>query len=107
MQTDLSTHSARTDRRTLPDRGSFLLLASILTGFLAASAAPTPLYSTYAREWGFASITVTVVFGVENGLIWRLQRWLPGVMRRILDSTLRSLWRRSGSERKLLGPAKA
>lgn len=61
MQTDLSPHSGR---RTLPDRASFLLLASIIIGFLAASSAPTPLYSTYAAEWGFSAVTTTVVFGV-------------------------------------------
>jgi predicted MFS family arabinose efflux permease len=32
--------------------------------FLAASAAPTPLYATYQRAWGFSALTVTVIFGV-------------------------------------------
>jgi MFS family permease len=31
---------------------------------LAASAAPTPLYATYGRAWGFTSVTTTIVFGV-------------------------------------------
>lgn len=39
-------------------------LASITVTFLAASAAPTPLYATYQREWGFSALTTTVVFGV-------------------------------------------
>ena len=32
--------------------------------FLAGSAAPTPLYALYQREWGFSPITTTIVFGV-------------------------------------------
>ena len=32
--------------------------------FLAASAAPTPLYATYQKAWGFSALTTTVVFGV-------------------------------------------
>ena len=39
-------------------------LASITVTFLAASAAPTPLYATYQRAWGFSALTTTVVFGV-------------------------------------------
>lgn len=48
----------------LPTGLSLGLLASIIVSFLAASAAPTPLYATYATEWGFSPITTTVVFGV-------------------------------------------
>jgi MFS family permease len=48
----------------LPDRIAFYLLASIIVFFLSGSSAPTPLYSTYAAEWGFSPITTTVVFGV-------------------------------------------
>jgi MFS family permease len=39
-------------------------LASITVSFLAASAAPTPLYATYQTAWGFSSFTTTVVFGI-------------------------------------------
>src|ERR1700722_13429953 len=39
-------------------------LASITVSFLAASSAPTPLYATYQRAWGFSPLTTTVVFGV-------------------------------------------
>ncbi len=39
-------------------------LASLTVTFLAASAAPTPLYSTYQKAWGFSALTTTVVFGV-------------------------------------------
>ena len=40
------------------------LLASLIVSLLAASAAPTPLYATYARAWGFTPVTTTIVFGV-------------------------------------------
>jgi predicted MFS family arabinose efflux permease len=39
-------------------------LASITVVFLAASSAPTPLYATYQKAWGFSALTTTVVFGV-------------------------------------------
>jgi predicted MFS family arabinose efflux permease len=39
-------------------------LASITVTFLAASSAPTPLYATYQKAWGFSALTITVVFGV-------------------------------------------
>ncbi len=38
-------------------------LASIFVSFLAASAAPTPLYAAYQKAWGFSALTTTVVFG--------------------------------------------
>lgn len=41
-----------------------IVLGSITVSFLAASAAPTPLYATYQKEWGFSALTVTVIFGV-------------------------------------------
>ncbi|QGN49014.1 MFS transporter [Micromonospora sp. WMMD558] len=43
---------------------SLFLLASVLVSFLAASAAPTPLYGTYQERWHFSPITTTVVFAV-------------------------------------------
>jgi predicted MFS family arabinose efflux permease len=39
-------------------------LASITVTFLAASAAPTPLYASYQKAWGFSALTTTVVFGI-------------------------------------------
>lgn len=39
-------------------------LASIIVTFLAASAAPTPLYTTYQKAWDFSALTTTVVFGI-------------------------------------------
>jgi predicted MFS family arabinose efflux permease len=51
-------------RWTLPPGPAFLVLASISVFFLAGSAAPTPLYALYQREWHYSPITTTVVFGV-------------------------------------------
>jgi MFS family permease len=41
-----------------------IALGSITVSFLAASAAPTPLYATYQQAWGFSTLTITVIFGV-------------------------------------------
>src|ERR1700693_3902917 len=61
----------RAARRTLPDarrrltgRPALYLLASLVVSLLAASAAPTPLYAIYQRQWGFTPITITIVFGL-------------------------------------------
>jgi len=43
---------------------TLLFLGSIIVSFLAASAAPTPLYALYAEHWGFSPLATTVVFGV-------------------------------------------
>lgn len=43
---------------------ALLLLSSLIVSALAASAAPTPLYAVYQRQWGFSPITTTIVFGV-------------------------------------------
>ena len=51
-------------RFQLPAGAAFPLQASITVFFLAGSAAPTPLYGLYQREWGFSPITTTIVFGV-------------------------------------------
>jgi MFS family permease len=48
----------------LSTRATFGLQISILVLLLAASSAPTPLYSVFQAEWGFSPITITVVFGV-------------------------------------------
>lgn len=50
-------------RRRLPDGLAFVLLASVIVFFLAASSAPTPLYGTYQQMWHFSPIMTTVVFG--------------------------------------------
>ncbi|WP_225102345.1 MFS transporter [Streptomyces sp. CoH27] len=57
-------HSQTTVSARRPGVGSLVLLASIVVSLLASSSAPTPLYATYARMWGFSPITTTVVFGV-------------------------------------------
>jgi predicted MFS family arabinose efflux permease len=43
-------------------RAAFALHASVLVGLLAASSAPTPLYSDYQAQWRFSALTLTVVF---------------------------------------------
>jgi predicted MFS family arabinose efflux permease len=57
----------RSETTTLPGRRPRLRLvglASITVTFLAASAAPTPLYANYQKTWGFSDLTTTVVFGI-------------------------------------------
>ncbi|MEW2429362.1 MFS transporter [Micromonospora sp. NPDC047644] len=51
-------------RARLTPTVSLVLLASILVSFLAASAAPTPLYATYQERWHFSPVTTTIVFAV-------------------------------------------
>src|ERR1700722_8900982 len=51
-------------RSRVAGRPALYLLASLVVSLLAASAAPTPLYAIYQRQWGFTPITVTIVFGV-------------------------------------------
>ncbi|MGP3690228.1 MFS transporter [Streptomyces sp. IBSNAI002] len=53
-------------RPRLARRSSFALNASILVTLLAASSAPTPLYAIYQRQWGFSSLTLTVVFSAYS-----------------------------------------
>jgi predicted MFS family arabinose efflux permease len=48
----------------LSTTAAFAVQISILVLLLAASSAPTPLYSVFQAEWGFSPITITVVFGV-------------------------------------------
>ena len=40
------------------------LQSLILIMFMAASSAPTPLYSIYRESWGFSAVTLTAIFGV-------------------------------------------
>jgi MFS family permease len=49
--------------RRITGRPALYLLASLIVSLLAASAAPTPLYATYARHWGFTPVTTTIIFG--------------------------------------------
>ncbi|WP_086827141.1 MFS transporter [Allokutzneria sp. NRRL B-24872] len=43
---------------------AFWTLAATLFTFMAAAAAPSPLYVVYQAQWGFTGTTLTVVFGV-------------------------------------------
>ncbi|MGS2617150.1 MFS transporter [Micromonospora sp. LZ34] len=52
------------ESRRLSPNVSLILLASILVSFLAAAAAPTPLYGIYQERWNFSPIVTTVVFAV-------------------------------------------
>ena len=51
-------------RARVTGRPALYLLASLVVSLLAGSAAPTPLYAIYQRQWGFSPITTTIVFGV-------------------------------------------
>ncbi|MFZ0667375.1 MAG: MFS transporter, partial [Acidimicrobiales bacterium] len=54
----------KVDARARRPRLRIVGLASITVTFLAASAAPTPLYATYQKAWGFSDLMITVVFGI-------------------------------------------
>ena len=43
---------------------TFWAIAATLSLYLAASAAPTPLYVVYQDEWGFSSTTLTLIFAL-------------------------------------------
>ncbi|MEO6080111.1 MAG: MFS transporter [Steroidobacteraceae bacterium] len=43
---------------------SFFLMASLIVTFLAGASAPTSLYPHYQAQWGFSSLTITVIFAV-------------------------------------------
>jgi len=49
--------------------------AAVLVLFLAASAAPTPLYRVYQARWGFSATTLTAVFAVY--VVFLLMAVLP------------------------------
>jgi MFS family permease len=51
-------------RSRIGGRPALYLLASLVVSLLAGSAAPTPLYAIYQRQWGSSPITTTIVFGV-------------------------------------------
>lgn len=64
-----STQAAQADRtairrpRRLPPNVAFLLIATLVVAFLAASSAPSPLYALYRESWHFSAFTLTLVFG--------------------------------------------
>jgi hypothetical protein len=63
----------------LSGRPALYLLASLIVSPLAASAAPTPLYTIYQEHWGFTPITTTVVFGVYAVAVLAALLPAPGV----------------------------
>ncbi|WP_231709056.1 MFS transporter [Pseudomonas denitrificans (nom. rej.)] len=48
-------------------RASAWLLTAILMAFLAAAAAPTPLYALYRESWQFSPALLTLVFSIYAG----------------------------------------
>jgi predicted MFS family arabinose efflux permease len=48
--------------RRLATPVAFAVQISIVVALYAASSAPSPLYSVYQAEWGYSSITTTVIF---------------------------------------------
>lgn len=50
--------------RTLSRPVTFWAIAGTIALYLAASAAPTPLYVVYQDEWGFSATTLTLIFAV-------------------------------------------
>lgn len=48
----------------VPRTVAFWIVGAVLTAFLAAAAAPTPLYGLYAARWNFGPLTLTAVFAV-------------------------------------------
>ncbi|MFE4449323.1 MFS transporter [Streptomyces sp. NPDC056796] len=58
-----STFASLAPPRTSPSgRSPFVLHASILIALLAASSAPTPLYSRYQDQWLLSALDITVIF---------------------------------------------
>ncbi|HEV8174916.1 MAG TPA: MFS transporter, partial [Actinoplanes sp.] len=51
-------------RKRLSRPVAFAAIAAIFVTFTAASAAPSPLYVVYQRQWGFSATTLTVIFAV-------------------------------------------
>jgi MFS family permease len=51
-------------QRTLPRAGAFWLTAAMTVALLAASSAPSPLYSVYQAEFHFSAVTLTGIFVV-------------------------------------------
>ncbi|MEU4409664.1 MFS transporter [Streptosporangium sp. NPDC023963] len=62
MSTVTSTLPAQ--RARLGAGAAVVLLATTLTTFMAAAAAPTPLYAVYQGHWGFSSSVLTAVYAV-------------------------------------------
>jgi MFS family permease len=64
VATSLGSPARAATRGRISGGPALYLLASLVVSLLAGSAAPTPLYAIYQRQWGFSPITTTIVFGV-------------------------------------------
>ncbi len=62
--TATSPRSGRRQQGRLSRPFTFAAIGVIFVVFMAASAAPTPLYVVYQQEWGFSATVLTVVFAV-------------------------------------------
>lgn len=60
----MSSATAGSTRTTLPPRAMTAFGIAAAVTFLAASAAPTPIYRLYEAEWGLSPGVVTVIFAV-------------------------------------------
>lgn len=61
----MSSTEAQQERAAgLSDPVAFWSVGAILSLFLVAAAAPSPLYQIYAARWHFSSLTLTVVFAL-------------------------------------------
>ncbi|MDB5876785.1 MAG: major facilitator superfamily 1 [Variovorax sp.] len=60
MQTTAATPAAS---KLLQPKAAFVLVATLVVAFLAASSAPSPLYALYRETWHFSAFTLTLVFG--------------------------------------------
>jgi MFS family permease len=60
----VTSEAPSTTSRALPRGAAFWVVAATTAVLLAASSAPSPLYSVYQAELKFSSITLTVIFAV-------------------------------------------
>lgn len=61
------THPPSKSAAGFSPRASAWLLTAILMAFLAAAAAPTPLYALYRESWHFSPALLTLVFSIYAG----------------------------------------
>jgi predicted MFS family arabinose efflux permease len=59
-----STEARQQGAAGLSDPVAFWSVGATLSLFLIGSSAPSPLYQTYAAQWHFSSLTLTVVFAL-------------------------------------------
>ncbi|UJA21296.1 MFS transporter [Thermoleophilia bacterium SCSIO 60948] len=64
MSSTSPAHAAAIERGWLGRTAAFWSLAAILGFFLAASAAPSPLYPVYQAALGFSAFTLTEIFAI-------------------------------------------